>query len=93
MLNESDYERIALLWRYALWPYNAPDPDGAGQNYLSALRQLQVGLLRVNILQSDVSLEDIARSATFSFEIIAPAEFHFDPAFESKATSCPPTAD
>ena len=77
----------------ALWPVDAPDPEHAGQNYLSAIRQLQLGLLRVNIMKSDVSPDDIARSATFRLELTAPTEFPFIPAFEPKAAECPSLAE
>jgi hypothetical protein len=77
----------------ALCPADATDPDHAGQNYLSAIRQLQAGLIRVKILQPDVSPEDLVRSATFSFEFIAPSEFPLNPALGPKTAACPSAAE
>ena len=88
ILNEPDYKRIHQLWNYALWPADAPDPDNAIENNLTAIKQLRTGFLRESILQSDVSPDDIALSATVRFDLIAPSEFPFDPALGPQASAC-----
>jgi hypothetical protein len=89
ILNETDYNRIDQLWQYALWPYSAPVPDHAGDNYVSAIKQIRTGALRIKVPQSDVSPDNIIRSATFRFEITAPEEFHLNPALGSQPAACP----
>jgi hypothetical protein len=93
ILNEPDYKRIHQLWHYALWPADAPDPDHAIENYVGTIKQLRTGFLRVSILQSDVSPDDIVRSATFSWEFTAPSEFSFNPALGPQPAACPAAAE
>ena len=88
ILNEADYKRIDPLWRNALWPADAPDPDHAIENYLTAIKRLRMGSLRVSILQSDFSPDDIALSATVRFDLTAPSEFPFDPALKPLPAGC-----
>lgn len=89
ILGEADYKRIEQLWHYALWPGNAPNPDHAADDYVTAIKQLRAGWLRVKTVESDISPDDIVRSATFIWEITAPSEFHFNPALKPKAVVCP----
>jgi hypothetical protein len=76
------------LWRNALWPADAPDPDHAIENYVSAIKPLRTDSLLLSILHSDVSPEDIVRSATSSWEFTAPSEFPFNPALKPQAGAC-----
>jgi len=89
ILSESDYKRIEQLWRYALWPYSAPDPDHAADNYVTAIKELRAGWLRVKTVESDISPDDIVRSAIFVFELTALSDFQLNPALEPKAIVCP----
>jgi hypothetical protein len=89
ILNEADYNRIDQLWQYALWPYDAPDPDRAGGNYITAINKIKTGTLRLTVLKSDVSPDDIIRSATLRIEITAPEEFPLNPALGSQPAACP----
>jgi len=90
LLNEYDYERFDPLVKNALWPYYAPNPDRAAEDYLTALRELSTGLLRLKILRSDVAPDDAVRSAELEVEFIAPSDFHFDPRLKPYSTNCPP---
>lgn len=89
LLSSSDYERVDPLCIGALWPYKAPDPDKAFDAYISVLKKLRLGLLKLRILESDVSPADFVRSATFEVEIIAPSEFRFDPLLAPHPAACP----
>ncbi len=89
LINDSDYELVAPLWRDALWPYSAPDPEKAADLYTSALRRIPLGMLRLRILQADVSPEDLIRSASFEAEFIVPAQFGLAPSLSPRSSSCP----
>lgn len=89
LISDSDYELIVPLWRNALWSYSAPDPDHAADNYVGALGRIPLGMLRLKILQADVSPEDLIRSASFEIEFTTPAQFHFDPSLSPRPSSCP----
>jgi hypothetical protein len=89
LLNQFDYERIHPLLVNALWPYSAPNPDQAAEQYLSALANLRPGLLRVKIVGRDVASDDAVRAAKLQVEFIAPSDFHFDPSLEPRPTACP----
>ena len=89
LINDSDYELVAPLWQDALWPYSAPDPDKAADNYTRTLLRSPLGMLRLRILQADISPEDLILSAVFEAEFIAPAQFHFDPSLSPRRSPCP----
>src|SRR5215472_215109 len=89
LLKESDY---ATLWPYvehALWPYNAPDPNHAAEEYFSELDKLSTGLLSLAVIRSDVSENDEVRSAEFKAEFAVAAWFHFDPSLAPYVVTCP----
>jgi len=89
LVNESDFRRISLFWRYALWPANAPDPDKAVENYLEEILHVRTGVLHLTISQADVSPDGSIRSANFSLEFLVPSEiFQFNPALKPKAAWC-----
>jgi hypothetical protein len=89
VLSEADY---AALWPYvehALWPYSAPDPEKAADQYLSELDKLRTGLVSLAIIRSDVSENDQVRSAEFHAEFIAQTTFEFVPSLSPHAVVCP----
>ena len=89
LLKASDY---AALWphvEHALWPYNAPGPNHAADEYLGELDKLRTGLLRLAIIRSDVSENDEVRSAELHVEFIAPTAFQFVPSLPGHAVACP----
>jgi hypothetical protein len=90
LLNQSDYERFQPLLKNALWPGDAPNPDRAAKEYLTALDKLSTGLLRLRILHSEVSADDSVRSAEVQAELIAPSGFQFDPTLKPYSTVCSP---
>ena len=89
LLSGSDYDAFEPYVGYALWPYTAPDPDHAGERYLSELEKLRTGLLRMTIIRADISQQDEARSAEFKVEFIAPRTFRFVPSLGPRAVACP----
>ncbi len=90
MLRDSDLKVVDPLWHDALWPYSAPDPDHAADNYISALSRLPLGLLRLKILHADISPDDTVRSASFEAHFVVPAEFQIDTSLEPRSAACPP---
>jgi hypothetical protein len=89
LLNESDYDAFEPFVDHALWPYNAPDPDHAADEYVDALEKLRTGLLRLTILRADVAPDDTVRSAEFKAEFIAPTWFQFDSSLAPYSVICP----
>lgn len=73
----------------ALWPYNAPNPERTADEYLAALRKQRTGVLRLKILHAEVGPDDKVRSAKFQVELIAAAEFRFDPSLKPHKPACP----
>lgn len=89
LLDQADYEHFDPLVEKALWPYNAPNPAHAAEDYLTALAKLRTGLLRLKILSSDVAPDGAVRSAELEVELIAPSDFHFDSSLKPRSTACP----
>jgi hypothetical protein len=90
LLNKPDYNQLSPLLVNALWPYSAPHPDRAGEEYLTALKKLHMGLLRLKILSFEVAPDDTVRSAKLQVDLIAPSDFRFDPSLKRLPTTCPP---
>ena len=89
LVNESDYQRFDPLLKNALWPADAPNPDRAADEYLTALDKLSTGLLRLKILHFDVAPDDAVRSVGLKVEFIVPSDFHLDPMLKPYSSSCP----
>jgi hypothetical protein len=89
LLNGSEYDGFWPYVEHALWPYAAPDPDHAADQYLSELDKLRTGLLRLTVVHSDISENDEIRFAEFRMEIIAPTTYQFVPSLPSHAVACP----
>ena len=89
MLSESDYDAFEPYVEHALWPYTAPNPNSAADEYLSALDKLRTGLLRLAIVRSDISENDDIRSAEFKLELIGPARFQFASPLSPRPAACP----
>jgi hypothetical protein len=90
LVNKADYERFWPLVTNALWPYSAPHPDKATEEYFTELGKLRTGLLRLKIVKSDVTADDVIRSAEFQIELVAPPVFRFDPQLKPQPAACPP---
>jgi|WetSurMetagenome_2_1015567.scaffolds.fasta_scaffold169303_1 hypothetical protein len=89
LLGNSDYELVAPLWRDALWPYSAPDPDHAADKYTSTIARLPLGLIKLKPLKVDISPDDVIRSASFEASFIIPSGFHLDPSLKRHSSPCP----
>jgi len=57
LLDRADYDRISPLLTKALWPYSAPHPDKAADEYGSALETLTTGQLKVRVEDWDADPE------------------------------------
>lgn len=90
LLHQTDYKRLFPLLENALWPYSAPNPDRAGEEYLAELHKIHMGLLRLKILRFEVAPDDAVRSAKLQVDFVAPSDFRFDPSLKRLPTSCPP---
>jgi hypothetical protein len=89
LLDNADYNRLEPLMDNALWPYNAPDPNRALDEYVTALQNLQTGVLKLKILAADLAPDDSVRSAKFHVEFVAPPGFHFDAPLHPHPSACP----
>ena len=93
LLTRSDYDRIQPLLTNALWPYAAPNPDDAANQYFSALNALSLGWLKITALSYDLASEneDSIRRVKVQVEIRAPTSFTFASGFVAKPSACPKT--
>ena len=53
LLSSDDYDRIMPLATNVLWPYSAPRPENAADEYQTALRALTKGQLSFNVQSYD----------------------------------------
>jgi hypothetical protein len=94
LLDRADYDRIWPLLTNALWPYSAPHPDKAGDEYLSALKTLTVGQLKVTVLAYDADpVNGSIRRINFQAEFTTPTNFELDQALKPKPAVCPVFSD
>lgn len=91
ILTEGDYLRLDPLMRNALWPGDSPDPKDAAKRYLTAIAAVRTGLVRLKTMRFEVSSDGLIRSAEFRVVLIAPADFHFNPALKPHSMTCPAT--
>jgi hypothetical protein len=87
IISNADYAHVVPLWKDALWPYSARNPDKAAENYTSAL-SIPLGLLRIRTVNADIFPEDLIRSARFEVEFTAPSQFRFDPSLSPRPSPC-----
>jgi hypothetical protein len=94
LLDRADYDRISPLLTNALWPYSAPRPDKAEDEYVSALKTLAVGQLKFTVRAYDADpASGSIRRIEFQGEFITPGNFEFDPALKPKPAACPTFSD
>jgi hypothetical protein len=93
VLTAADYRQIWPFVTNALWPYNAPDPDKADDEYFGALKKLTTGLLRITVTSYDLDGPGRIRQMKFRAEFWAPVSFSFDPTLKAKQTECPASKD
>jgi len=94
LLGRADYDRISPLLTNALWPYSAPHPDKADEEYVGALRTLVTGQLKFTVGAYDADpVSGSIRWINFQAEFTTPANFEFDQALKPKPAACPIFAD
>jgi hypothetical protein len=91
ILTQGDYLRLDPLMRNALWPGDSPDPEHAAERYLKAIAAVRRGFVRLSTLHFELSSDGLVRSAVFQVDVIAPADFHFNPALKPYSMTCPAT--
>jgi hypothetical protein len=94
LLDRADYDRISPLLTNALWPYSAPRPDKADDEYIGALKALVVGQLKFTVRTYDADpVNGSIRRIKFQAEFRTPGNFEFDPALKPKPAACPSFSD
>jgi hypothetical protein len=90
LLSKEDDDRLWPLVENALWPYSAPDPDKAADQYVRALESLTTGELNLTVLSYTADPETgSVRHIRFRATFIAPRSFEFHNALMPKRSSCP----
>ena len=89
LLKQADYGALWPYVEHALWPYSAPKPEQAAEEYFHSLDELRTGLLRLAVLRANVGPDDSVHSAEFKAEFVTPYWFHFDPSLAPQAVTCP----
>lgn len=90
LLRGADYDRIYPLLTNALWPYSAPRPDAAADEYTSVLKDLTTGRLKVTVTSYETTPgTDSLRRMTLRAEFTAPGSFTFAPELKPKPAPCP----
>jgi hypothetical protein len=89
LLRREDYDRLWPLVTNALWPYSAPRPDRAGDEYATALNTLRLGWLEVVVVSYDAEPDDSLRRLSLRVEITVPREIALEPGLHPSRTACP----
>jgi hypothetical protein len=90
VLNQSDYDLISRFITDALWPYNAKDPDRAGEIYLEDLGKLTLGSVHYKPLEYKFNPDGSIDTLKFQMTVIAPKSFSFPDGVKSTPLSCSP---
>jgi hypothetical protein len=94
LLDRAGYNRISPLLTNALWPYSAPHPDRADDEYISALKALNLGQLKFTVRDYDAdAVSGSIRKIDFQAQFTAPDNFEFDPALKPRPAACPDRAE
>jgi hypothetical protein len=90
LLRREDYDRLAPLLTNALWPYSAPRPEAAADEYETALTRLVTGRLAVTVVSYETMPgTDSLRRLALRVEVTTPARFAFAPDLTARPTACP----
>ena len=90
LLNRADYEHLSPLLTNVLWPYSAPRPDAAGDEYETALQHLVAGQLTCTVVSYETAPDaDSLRRLTLRVRATTPAGFAFAPGLAVKPAACP----
>jgi hypothetical protein len=94
LLDRADYHRISPLLTDALWPYSAPHPDKADDEYIGALKTLVAGQLKLTVPAYDADpVNGSIRRLNFQAEFTTPGNFGLDQALKPQPAACPIFAD
>ena len=94
LLDRADYDRISPLLTNALWPYSAPHPDQADDEYIGALKTLVTGQLKLTVPAYDADpVNGSIRRINFQAEFTTPGSFELDLALKPKPAVCPIFSD
>jgi hypothetical protein len=94
LLNRADYDRIWPFVNNALWPYSAPKPDQAADQYFSALKTFTVGQLTITVPAYDADpANGSIRRINFQAEFTVPDNFELDQSLKPKPAECPKVTD
>ncbi len=90
LLRREDYERLKPLLTNALWPYSAPRPETAPDEYETARRRLVTGRLVVSVVSFETAPgTDSLRRLALRAEATTPAGFVLAPDLTARPTACP----
>jgi hypothetical protein len=90
LLNRDDYDWVQPLLTNVLWPYSAPRPDTAIDEYDAALHALITGQLTCTVTAYEtIEGTDSLRRLTLRAKVITPAAFAFAPGLVAKPSACP----
>jgi hypothetical protein len=94
LLDRADYDRLWPLLNNALWPYSAPEPDKAADQYLSALKTLAVGQLKITVPAYDADpVNGSIRRINFQAKFTTPRNVELDQALKPQPAECPIRTD
>jgi len=94
LLDRADYDRLWPLLTNALWPYSAPKPDKAADQYISALKTFIVGQLKLTVPAYDADpVNGSIRRINFQAEFTTPRNVELDPALKPQRAECPVIRD
>jgi hypothetical protein len=94
LLDRADYDRLWPLLTNALWPYSAPKPDKAADQYISALKTFAVGQLKLTVPAYDADpVNGSIRRINFQAEFTTPRNVELDPALKPQRAECPVIRD
>jgi hypothetical protein len=90
LLNQADYDRISPLVTNALWPYRALHPDLAADEYVTALKTINTGWLKLSVLsyKPDSTTGEVT-NIKFGVQIKVPRDFVLAPGLKPEPTACP----
>lgn len=89
LLRQADYDRLQPLLTNALWPYSAPHPDKAEDEYSEAVGKLALGQFKLMVIgfEADPNSGSI-HNIKFQVEITVPAGFELDSNQSAHSAPC-----
>jgi hypothetical protein len=81
-------DEFSKLVNDALWPYNAADPEHAGEKYLNALAAVSLGEIKLHTRSYVTDRKGVLKSISWEVELDVPSEFKSE-LQKDKAADCP----